>query len=158
MRYLCVDLGDQRTGLAVGDEATGIVSPAGVLEVPRSQLNGGALRAAIARAVAQHGPRALVVGLPMNMDGTEGPRAKMVRQFAADLGRESGLEVFLHDERLSTAQADWTMARSGLTHGQKKARRDAVAAAAILTDFLTARAAGPHPAPAVERTPEGQDP
>lgn len=154
MRYLCIDLGDQRTGLAVGDVATGIVSPAGVLEIPRGQLNGRALLAGITRAVGTHGPGALVVGLPINMDGSEGQRAKLVRQFAGLLGKETNLPVHLHDERLSTAAADWTMARSGLTHGQKKARRDALAAAAILRDFLATLS----PPGGGERTAEDQGP
>jgi putative holliday junction resolvase len=136
VRYLCIDLGDQRTGLAVGDETTRIVSPVGVLEVPRSQLSGKALLAAIARAISDHAPAALVVGLPINMDDTEGPRAKLVRTFARELEQATSLPVHFQDERLSTAEADWRMARSGLTHGQKKARRDAIAAAAILTEFL----------------------
>jgi putative Holliday junction resolvase len=70
------------------------------------------------------------------MDGTEGPRAKSVRVFAERVAKATGRVVHFHDERLSSVEADWKMARSGLTHGQKKARRDALAAAAILQDFL----------------------
>jgi putative Holliday junction resolvase len=139
VRYLCIDLGDARTGLALGDLATTIVSPLAVLEIPRSQLSGQALLAAITRAVSDHKPTALLLGLPLNMDGSDGPRAKLVRQFAKDLERATNLPVTLHDERLSTAQADWDMARTGLTRGQKKLRRDALAAAAILRDFLASQ-------------------
>lgn len=144
VRYLCIDLGDKRTGLAVGDSQTRIVAPLDVIEVPVSAQGGEALLAAIARAVSEQlGDLArsageLVVGLPLNMDDTEGPRAKIVRAFAQRIAERTGRTVRFHDERLSTAEADWAMARSGLTRGQKKARRDALAAAAILRDFIAA--------------------
>ena len=140
---MAIDLGDQRTGLAVGDTQTGLVSPLDVLEVPVRSAGGAALLDAIAGAIdenlgagANGRPTGLVVGLPVNMDGTEGPRAKQVRAFAARIAQRTGLEVAFQDERLSTADADWAMARSGLTRKQKKGRRDALAAAAILRDFL----------------------
>lgn len=136
MRYLCIDLGDKRTGLAVGDVFTRLVSPAGVLEVPRERRDGQDLLDALVKEVVKHAPGALVVGLPMNMDGTEGPRAKLVRTVADRIAKATKLDVHFQDERLTSADADWTMARSGLTHGQKKARRDALAAMAILKDFL----------------------
>jgi putative Holliday junction resolvase len=145
MRYLCIDLGDKRTGLAVGDAVTRLASPLAVLEVPIAERNGDALLDALAKAVAeQFSPytRAeLVIGLPLNMEGgDEGPRAKMVRAFAARLSARLQPPRTLHfqDERLTSVSADWDMAQSGLTHKQKKARRDALAAAAILRDFLAA--------------------
>jgi len=134
VRYLAVDLGDKRTGLAVGDDVTGLVSPAGVIETPVSQTDG--LVEAVAAACDEYGAGALVVGLPINMDGTEGPRAKLARELGARLGERAGVPVRFQDERLTSAEADWSMARSGLTRGQKKSRRDALAAAAILRDFL----------------------
>ena len=79
MRYLAVDLGDRRTGLAAGDDVVRLVQPVEVLQVPR----GPALLDALARAVERHGPDALVVGLPLIMDGTEGGAAKSVREFSA---------------------------------------------------------------------------
>jgi putative pre-16S rRNA nuclease len=142
VRYLCVDLGDKRTGLAVGDSVTGLVSPLRVLEVPIAERAGENLLAALDRAVDEQigrGPspaRAIVIGLPMNMDGTEGPRAKLVRAFAARLAERVALAVEFQDERLTTDEADARMARTGLTRGEKKTRRDALAAAAILEDFL----------------------
>lgn len=153
MRYLAIDLGDKRTGLALGDAVTGLASPIGVLEVAVAERTGEALLDAIARAIDEQiggGSAAeLVVGLPMNMNGTEGPRAKLVRAFAARIAARTGRAIHFQDERLTTSEADWTMARSGLTRGQKKAKRDALAAAAILRDFLaqkssTRRAAEGH--------------
>lgn len=140
MRYLAIDLGDKRTGLAVGDRVTKIAVPLDVLEVPASRGDGAELVGAIVRAVGeQFGPQTpgeLVVGLPLNMDGTEGPRAKLVRGLADKIAGATGRKVHLFDERLTTAEADWQMAGSGLTHKQKKLRRDAIAAANLLRGFL----------------------
>lgn len=141
MRYVAIDLGDRRTGLAVGDDETGAAMPLAVVDVPIDRRGGEELLDVLAKAIdGQVGVRGeLVFGLPVNMDGTEGPRAKSVRAFAERLGKRTGLVVHVQDERLSSAAADWTMARSGLTRGQKKERRDALAAAEILKGFLAAR-------------------
>ncbi len=140
MRYLAIDLGDKRTGLAIGDSLTGVVSPLAVVEVAITERTGEALLETLAKAIAEQFGEAsageLVVGLPMNMDGTEGPRAKGVREFGARLRNRTGRVVHFQDERLTSSEADWAMARTGMTRGQKKAKRDALAAAAILRDFL----------------------
>lgn len=140
MRYLAIDLGDKRTGLAVGDSITRLASPVGTLEVPIDRRGGEDLLDAIVRAIdeqiGERSPGELVLGLPMNMDGTEGPRAKLVRAFGERLAQRTGRTIHYQDERLTSVAADWSMARSGLTHKQKKARRDALAAAALLKDFL----------------------
>lgn len=139
MRYLCLDLGDKRTGLAVGDDETRSVFPLAVLEAPMSEGQAGErLLGLIHDAVREQGARALVVGLPINMDGTEGRRADMVRAFAARAAARVGVPAHFQDERLTSAAADWEMAGSGMTRGEKKRRRDALAAAAILRDFLDA--------------------
>ncbi len=143
MRYLAIDLGDKRTGLAVGDSVTRIAGPVGMLDLPIDRADGAALLDAIDAACREHlgedpARGGLVVGLPLNMDGTEGPRAKLVRAFAARVSERTGRAVHLHDERRSSVAADERMARTGLTRGQKKARRDAIAAAAVLQDFLDA--------------------
>ena len=111
-----------------------------------AHANGGPLLEAIARAVEhhlgedpKHEPGELVVGLPLNMDGTEGPRARIVRSFCDRLAQRTGRVLHLQDERLTSVEADWRLAGTGMTHKQKKARRDAQAAAAILRDFLEAR-------------------
>lgn len=145
MRYLAIDLGDKRTGLALGDDVTRIASPLDVLEVPLARRDGADLLTALAKTLGSElGPPGsggqVVVGLPLNMDGTEGPRAKLVRAFADRLAAATGHTVHLHDERLTSIEADEGMARTGLTHAQKKRRRDALAAAAILRSFLSDRA------------------
>jgi putative Holliday junction resolvase len=132
VRYLAVDLGAKRTGLAAGDDVVRLVQPVEVVQVPR----GPALLDALARAVERHGPDELVVGLPLNMDGTEGAGAKEAREFGALLAARVGLPVRFQDERLSSFEADERMARSGRTHREKRELRDALAACAILEAWL----------------------
>jgi len=135
MRYLAIDLGEKRTGLAVGDDVTGVINPVGVLEMGR----GSGLVEAIVRKVSEHAPDAVVVGLPLNMDGTESEGTEVAREFGAALAARSGKPVHYQDERLSSYAADQRMARSGKTHKQKKELRDALAAGEILRDYLDSR-------------------
>ena len=135
MRYLAIDLGDVRTGLAVGADSMKIASPAGVVEGRTDAMR----LAGIKKAIDEHWPDALVLGLPLNMDDSEGPRVELVRAFAAQLQRRFDLPVHLVDERLTSAAADEAMSQTGFTRGQKKARRDALAAAAILRNFWGTR-------------------
>lgn len=132
MRYLAIDLGAKRTGLAAGDDVVGLVQPVEVVHVSR----GPALLDALARSIDRHGPDALVVGLPLNMDGSEGAGAKEAREFGAAIAARTSLPVHFHDERLTSFEADERMARSGRTHREKKELRDALAACAILEAFL----------------------
>ena len=154
MRYLAVDLGDKRTGLALGDSVTGLVSPLDVVEAPLQSRNGVLLLEALGRAADEHlgihperEPGELVMGLPLHMDDSESQRSKIVRAFGARLSARCRRPIHFQDERLTSVEADWGMARSGLTHGQKKARRDALAAAAILRDFLAQHAPPPNDTP-----------
>lgn len=132
MRYLSIDLGDKRTGVAIGDAITGIVSPLDVINTSSDTERFTRLR----DLIEWEGPGALVVGWPLNMDGSVGPAAQKCKAFADRLSEATRLPVHLQDERLSSAFADEQMAMSGLTHKQKKARRDAMAAANILRGFF----------------------
>ncbi|MEM9084232.1 MAG: Holliday junction resolvase RuvX [Planctomycetota bacterium] len=134
MRYLAVDLGDARTGLATGDDETRLAGPAGLITVPRKATE--ELLRQLVKAIRDHQAEVVVLGLPLNMDGTEGPRVKLTRAFGEQLAAASGAEIRYHDERLTSVEADWRMAGSGLTHKQKKQRRDALAAAALLEDYF----------------------
>ena len=157
VRYLAIDIGDKRTGLAVGDNETGIVAPLEVVEAPTAERAGDAWLDAMSRSIAaQFSPYTqaeLIVGLPFNMDGTEGPRARIVRDLAAKLAERTNRVIHFQDERLTSVDADWSMAQSGMTHKQKKQRRDALAAAAILRDFLRAQAPGDLPSAPPESQP-----
>ncbi|MEM1212888.1 MAG: Holliday junction resolvase RuvX [Planctomycetota bacterium] len=132
MRYLSIDLGQRRTGLALGDDITGLATPWRVIETGSERERWTRL----CRAIEEESPGVVVVGLPLNMDGSEGPAAAASRALADRLKCEQGQRVELQDERLTSAHANDLMARTGLTHKQKKARRDALAAAAILQRFL----------------------
>jgi len=139
-RWLGIDPGEKRIGVAVGGTGVRIASPVGVVPAqPR--------RAAIDRIRAyagEYGATGLVVGWPLNMDGTEGPQARQARALAAELAGQTGLDVRLWDERLSSFAADQALAGL-LTRDKRKARQDAVAAAAMLQEFLSS--GGPETAP-----------
>jgi putative Holliday junction resolvase len=132
IRYLGVDLGAKRIGLALS-EPGGIVSPLVVL--PAGPVAEDNVRA-ILKVAGEYDAGAIVVGLPLNMDGTEGPQAKICRSLAETIGRLSPLPVHLHDERLTSHAADHRLVERDLTRKKKKARQDAIAAQVILQSFL----------------------
>jgi putative Holliday junction resolvase len=132
MRYLAVDLGDKRTGLAVGDDELKIAQPITVLEIPIGDL----LVNAIVNAIQEQGVDALVMGLPLNMDGSLGQRVAITKTFAEKLQTATSLQLHFQDERLTSSAAEEILSGSGKTHKQKKKILDALAAAEILNDFL----------------------
>jgi putative Holliday junction resolvase len=139
MRIFAIDLGDKRTGLALADRITSIASPAGLIEVPIDQEHGRLLIDEIVKQFHRQasGPETeIVLGIPLNMDDSEGPRAKLVRTFATKLASRIDRPIVLVDERKTSQAADAQMSQSGLTHKQKKQRRDAIAAAAIAQLYL----------------------
>ena len=132
MRYLAIDHGHKRTGLAVCDENETIASPLKVIEGQKILAN------EIKKIVTEYNIAALVIGLPLNMDGTEGPRTKQVREFAESL-KDLNIPIHFQDERLSSFQADEKLIPMELTRGKKKQRKDAIAAAEILQTFLDSK-------------------
>ena len=132
MRILAIDPGDARTGLAAGDDLTRIVQPLEVIE----ERDPERLLDRLAREVEAYGPDLVLVGMPYNMDGTEGPRAKAARAFAETVQQRTGVETRLQDERLTSFAAEEHLKQSGRTHKQKRRVRDALAAVEILRDFL----------------------
>jgi len=141
MRFMGIDLGTKRTGIAVGDDQTWLASPVCTLDTPIVQASGNALLNEIERTIWEHLARTdeLVFGLPINMDDTESHQSKIVRAFADRLRSRTNRTVHFQDERLTTAQANWQMSMTGMTRDEKKAKRDALAAANILRDFLEQR-------------------
>ncbi|MDA1008087.1 MAG: Holliday junction resolvase RuvX [Planctomycetota bacterium] len=134
MRFLVVDIGDRRTGFAAGDDIMRIMSP---LEVVHAPTRDEVLRA-IFEKVKDHGPDAIVLGLPIHMDGSESERSRAAREFAEFLRTKTTIPVHLQDERLTSFDAEDRLKQSGKTHGEKKQLRDALAACAIGEDFLRA--------------------
>jgi len=130
-RWMAIDHGSKRIGLAVGDLSGRIASPVKVLQ-------GGDERQAIAQILAvggQYDVEGFVVGWPLNMDDTEGPQGQLVRAMASQLAQATPKPVLLWDERLSSFVADKALA-GHLTRMKRRSRQDAIAAAAILQDFF----------------------
>ena len=145
MRLLAIDYGTRRVGFAVCDPSEAFVFPVGVAEI---SSDAGALDA-IERAVTENDAEATVLGLPLNMDGTEGPSAARARAFAQRVADRVNLPVRLVDERQSSMEAEAGLVerkRSGekLTRQRKRRQLDALAAVA----FLSAHVAGERPATA----------
>ena len=131
-RYLGVDYGDVRTGLAVSD-------PSGLLASGVGQIKPGGMRRT-AEAVCEEARRLsvsrIVVGLPKNMDGSEGFRAEAVRAFVAILEELTALPVILFDERLSTCEAHRYLQSTGVSTKKRKGVVDTLSAQIILQDYL----------------------
>lgn len=155
-RILGVDLGSRRIGLAVADAGIGIARP---LQTVNRGADPDADAAVLQRICAEHDVAELVIGLPVEAKGTEGEMAAAAREWAASIGERLALPVILHDERLSSFEAERRMGRmprgrSGgpPTRSQRnayRARIDREAASVILQDALDARRsapAGPLPA------------
>lgn len=130
MRYLAIDYGTKRTGLAICDSAETIVSPLAILQGQKELLK------KIEEVVRTEGVEAIVVGLPLNMDDSEGFQAKLVSKFADQLKEHLDIPIHFQDERLSSFGAEDKLAPAGFTRGKKRKRLDAVAAAEILEAFL----------------------
>ena len=132
-RILSVDFGDTRTGLAVSDElrflasGLGYISPGGIEKTA----------VAVAEEAIRQGVTAVVVGHPLNMNGTEGPRAARAAEFADLLrGKLDGVEVVLFDERMTTMAAARYLNETNLRGKKRKGVIDTLSAQIILQNFL----------------------
>jgi putative Holliday junction resolvase len=131
---LGVDYGSVRIGLAISDPERRLASPLAVYERRGRERDAEYFRAlATVEEVA-----ALIVGLPVHLDGREGQKAAEARAFGAWLAETTGLPVFFWDERFSTVEAESALWQAGLTHKKRKARRDRVAAQILLQAYLDA--------------------
>lgn len=134
-RILGLDYGSRTVGVAVTD---GLGLTALSLEtIWREKENH--LRKTyrrICELADEYGVGRIVVGLPLNMDGSEGERASLAREFAAELEKRTGVETVMQDERLTTEEASGILSMTGKKREDPKKRIDAVAAAIILTDYL----------------------
>lgn len=133
MIILAVDHGERRTGLAICDPQERMA-----VALPVHEMKGDDA-AAIAAAAEERGAERIVVGLPLNMDGTEGPRAKAVRAFAEELGLATEIPVELWDERLTTAEGEARLRQHGLDRKQRARRKDTAAAIVILETYMEHR-------------------
>jgi putative Holliday junction resolvase len=130
MRYLAIDYGTKRTGLAICDAAETIASPLTVIHGQKELLK------KIADVVEAEDVEAIVLGLPLNMTGSESSQTKLVLKFAEQLKGYLHIPVHLQDERLSSFAAEEKLVSAQFTRGKRKKRLDALAAAEILEAFL----------------------
>ncbi len=135
-RIMGVDYGDARTGIAVSDLLCSIVGSTTVIHSRRMEKT----LEEIVKLVKAQDVGELVVGLPRNMDGSEGPRAELCREFAAKLEEATGLKVTLWDERRTTVEAHNILSAHNYHGKKRKDTVDAVAASLILEGYLAFRA------------------
>ncbi|MBR4308447.1 MAG: Holliday junction resolvase RuvX [Oscillospiraceae bacterium] len=132
MRVLAIDYGDARTGIAISDAMGMIVGQTTVIHSRRPEKT----VLEIDRIIKESGAQKLVMGFPRNMDGSEGPRADLYREFAALIEQTTGMEVTLWDERRTTVEAHNILSDCNY-HGKKRKNTvDAVAASLILEGYL----------------------
>lgn len=127
------DFGTHSIGVAVGQTVTGTASPLTALKAKDGQPNWDA----VAKLLADWQPELLVVGLPLNMDGTEQPLTDLARKFANRLHGRFGIKVALQDERLTTVAAKEDLFGRGGYKQLQKGKVDSAAAQLILEDFLS---------------------
>ena len=132
MRIMGIDFGDARTGLAVSDEMNILVGDAWTLNRRSPEL----VAEEIAAEAAKRGVQRLVLGLPKNMDGSEGPRAEKCREFAELLGTKTDLPIVMWDERRSSIEAHAILHANGKKEKKHRKTVDAVAASLILEGYL----------------------
>ena len=138
-RVLGLDIGRRRIGIASYDPAEGIVRGLDTLQrrTPQEDL------VRLSRIAAERRATAFVSGLPLNMDGTEGPQAQMVREFCERLEKNSGLPVLFQDERLTSVEAEGRLREAGVSlkrmlAEKRKGAVDRMAAVLVLEDYVAA--------------------
>ena len=132
MRIMGIDYGDARTGLAVSDEMNILVGEAWTV----NEWNPERVADVIAQEAQKRNVRRLVLGLPKNMDGSEGPRAEKCRSFAELLRSKTDIELVMWDERRSSIEAHAILHANGKKEKKHRKAVDAVAASLILEGYL----------------------
>ena len=132
MKILAVDYGERRTGLAISDELGIAAHGLDTIEIDdESELS-----ARIARIAKETGVEKIVIGLPLNMNGTESEKSRKVRKFGALLADELSLPVVFWDERMTSVQAHRVLKEMGKKTYKNKSRIDRISATLILQEFL----------------------
>lgn len=131
-RHMGLDVGDRRIGVALSDETATLASALTTL----SRVGGRKDAAAVAELARTHEVVAVVVGLPLNMNGSRGPQVEKVLGFVDGLRAQLPVPVVLRDERLTTVEADERLREAGLGWKERKRVVDQVAAVVILQEYL----------------------
>ena len=132
MVVMAIDYGDAHTGIAISDPTGFLAGTTTTIHSRKAEV----VLDELARLVGEHRVERLVMGFPRNMDGTEGPRAQLYRDFAARVAQATGLEPVLWDERRTTVDAHRILFDAGKNAKKRKQTVDAVAAALILEGYL----------------------
>ena len=135
MKILAIDYGEARTGLAICDRTEFLASPLGTLE----ERDFAKLVTKIVYTIREYGAEAVVVGLPVNMDGSHGEKAEKCKRLADTIMKLTGLPVALWDERQTTMQAANYLNETNVRGAKRKEIIDQVAATIILESFLARR-------------------
>src|SRR5262245_18551093 len=131
-RLMGLDLGTKTLGLALSDVTRTIAS--GLATLSRTKFSADARQ--LLELAARHGVGGFVIGLPINLDGSAGPRAQATRAFARNLSKLTALPILYWDERLSTAEAERTLLEADLSRRRRAQVVDKVAATLILQSAL----------------------
>lgn len=134
-RLLGVDYGERRTGIAVSDDSRVIAFPRETLECPRLEQ----AAAAVARLAEAEKAGGIVIGWPLNMNGSEGPRTERTRQFIEEVERRTQIPLIRWDERLSTKVAEGVLIAAGTRREKRRQVVDKLAAQVILQSYLDAQ-------------------
>ena len=135
MKIMGIDYGDARTGVAISDLLCTIVGSTTVIPSRNTEK----AIADIVKLAKENMVGQIVVGLPRNMDGSEGPRAQLCREFAEKLGEATGLPIKMWDERRTTVEAHNILSQHNYHGKKRKETVDAVAASLILEGYLNSR-------------------
>lgn len=135
MRVMAIDYGDAHTGVALSDPTGFLTGSTHTIHSRKAQV----VLEDLVRLIRDHGVEELVMGFPRNMDGTEGPRAQLYRDFARQVEEATGLKPVLWDERRTTIDAHRILFDAGKNAKKRKKTVDAVAASLILEGYLTFR-------------------
>ena len=130
-----LDYGDKTVGVAISDELLITAQPIETVERERTNK----LRKTYQRIealIAEYEVEKIVLGRPLNMNGTEGDRVELTEAFAEELSRRTGLEIIWMDERLTTVEANRILEETGVAHSARKEHIDKMAAAIILQTYL----------------------
>lgn len=132
MTVMAIDYGDAHTGVAISDPTGFLTGTTTTIHSRKADV----VLEELARLVCEHRVESLVMGFPRNMDGTEGPRAQLYRDFAEQVAQITGLTPVLWDERRTTVDAHRILFESGKNAKKRKKTVDAVAASLILEGYL----------------------
>lgn len=132
-RALGIDYGDVRIGIAMSDETAFLASPLTTIQNSKTAAD------EVVALVQEHRVETIVIGLPLNMDGSAGPATEKVRKFSKKLAAKTNVPIIENDERLTTVTAHHNLREAGLDGKKRKGVVDMAAAQIILQDWLDAQ-------------------